>query len=127
MKIFIPADDESIKGDVSQSFGRAPYYCIYDTETKESSFINNSAADSPGGAGIKAAQILVDNKTVDGKEDIVITPRCGQNAAEVLIGADIKLYKSIEDSIENNIKAFNDGKLVLLEEIHSGHHNSGGR
>lgn len=31
------------------SFGRTPYYLIYDTNTKKSEFIDNSVATSPGG------------------------------------------------------------------------------
>jgi predicted Fe-Mo cluster-binding NifX family protein len=56
MRIAIPVDEKSIKTSVCQSFGRAPYFLIYDTDSKESKFIDNSAAASQGGAGIKAAQ-----------------------------------------------------------------------
>ena len=56
---------------------------------KEGTFIENSAANSEGGAGIKAAQNVVDSKA-----EILITPRCGQNAADVLQAADIKIYKT---------------------------------
>ncbi|NLM58994.1 MAG: dinitrogenase iron-molybdenum cofactor biosynthesis protein, partial [Clostridium sp.] len=51
MKIAIPVDEKSLESNVCVSFGRAPYYLIYDTETKESVFLDNSAAASTGGAG----------------------------------------------------------------------------
>jgi len=63
-------------------------FLIYDTETKESIFLDNGAAASTGGAGIKAAQTIVDNKV-----NALLTPRCGENAANVLKSADIKIYK----------------------------------
>jgi len=113
MRIAIPVDD----GSVCVSFGRTPYFMLYDTENNESSFINNSAANSQGGAGIKAAQIIVDNDA-----DILITPRCGQNAAEVLTAANVKIYKALNDSIEDNLTAFKNDKLKILTEIHSGFH-----
>lgn len=122
MKIAIPVDDKNMETNVYQSFGRTPYFLIYDTETKESVFIDNSAAASQGGAGIKAAQTIVDNKV-----SAIITPRCGENAAEVIKSADIKIYKTKDTSIRNNINAFNDGKLLLLEEIHAGFHNHEGK
>lgn len=122
MKIAIPVNDKYMEAGVCQSFGRAPYFLIYDTESKESAFLVNDAAASRGGAGIKAAQTIVDNKAI-----ALFTPRCGENAAEVLGTAGIKLYKTINDSIEDNIKAFMEDKLPLLEEIHSGFHNHGGR
>jgi len=62
MKIAIPVDEKSLESNVCVSFGRAPYFLIYDTETKESIFLDNGAAASTGGAGIKAAQTIVDNK-----------------------------------------------------------------
>lgn len=120
MKIVIPVNDKSIEAGVCQSFGRTPYFLIHDTETKGNTFLENDAARSRGGAGIKAAQTIVDNKV-----DAVIVPRCGENAAEVLRESDIKLYKTINESIEDNIKAYTDGKLELLDEIHEGFHNGG--
>ncbi|MDO0823455.1 NifB/NifX family molybdenum-iron cluster-binding protein [Desulfosporosinus nitroreducens] len=121
MKIAIPVDDKSTETSVSQSFGRTPYYLIYDTESKESVFLDNSAAASQGGAGIKAAQTIVDSKV-----SALLTPRCGENAADVLKAANIKLYKTVNASIQDNIDALNDGKLSLLEDIHPGFHGHGG-
>ena len=63
MKIAIPVDEKSLDSNVCVSFGRTPYFLIYDVDTKESVFLDNSAAASTGGAGIKAAQTIVDNKT----------------------------------------------------------------
>jgi predicted Fe-Mo cluster-binding NifX family protein len=55
----------------------------------------------------------------------MLTPRCGENAAEVLNAADIKIYKTNGSSIRDNIDAFIAGKLVILDEIHAGFHNHG--
>jgi predicted Fe-Mo cluster-binding NifX family protein len=118
MKIAIPVDD----GNICVSFGRTPYFMLYDTENNKSRFINNSAANSQGGAGIKAAQIIVDNNA-----DVLITPRCGQNAAEVLIAANVKIYKALNNSIEENLTEFKNDKLSILTEIHAGFHSDRGR
>jgi predicted Fe-Mo cluster-binding NifX family protein len=118
MKIAIPVDD----GNICVSFGRTPYFMLYDTENNKSRFINNSAANSQGGAGIKAAQIIVDNNA-----DVLITPRCGQNAAEVLIAANVKIYKALNNSIEENLTEFKNDKLSILTEIHAGFHGDRGR
>jgi predicted Fe-Mo cluster-binding NifX family protein len=115
MKVAIPVEDKFIESSVCQFFGRTPYFLIYNTESKESVFLNNSAAASQGGAGIKAAQTVVDSNV-----SALLTPRCGQNAAEVIKAANINIYKTINDSIKDNIDALNSGKLSLLEEIHTG-------
>ena len=44
MKIAIPIDEKDTNNLVSVSFGRAPYYLIYDTESKAAEYIENTAA-----------------------------------------------------------------------------------
>lgn len=122
MIIVIPAEDREITTNVCISFGRAPYFLIYDTQADKTDFIDNSAAASSGGAGIKAAQSIVDNKA-----EILLTMRCGENAAEVLKAGNIKIYKTIQGTAMDNIKAYIDGKLSLLDNIHPGFHNHGGK
>ena len=121
MKIAIPVDEKTLESNVCVSFGRTPYFLIYDVETKESIFIDNSAAASTGGAGIKAAQIIVDNKA-----SALLTPRLGENAADVLKPTEIKIYKTTTASAKDNIDAFIAGKLPLLDEFHAGFHGHGG-
>ena len=120
VKIAIPVNDKSMNSTICQSFGRTPYFLIYDTETKQGVLLDNSAAASQGGAGIKAAQTLVDNKA-----SVLLTPRCGENAAEVFKAANITIYKTMNDSINDNIDAVIDGRLALLQNIHAGFHNHG--
>lgn len=122
MRIAIPVDDKSLSSNVCISFGRTPYFLIYDTDSKKVEFLDNCAAASQGGAGIKASQALVDQKT-----NVIITPRCGENAANVLNGADIKVYKSVFGSAQKNIDEYSNGNLSVLTEIHPGFHNHGGR
>lgn len=121
MKLAIPVDEKSMETNVCVSFGRTPYFLIYDTETNECTFLDNSAAASTGGAGIKAAQAIVDNGA-----NVLLTPRCGENAANVLKAADIRLYKTTMARVMENINAFAAGKLPVLDEIHAGFHGHGG-
>ncbi len=120
MKIAIPVDEKNMETNVCISFGRTPYFLIYDTDTKEGIFLDNSAAESTGGAGIKAAQEIVDNKA-----DVLLTPRCGENSVNVLKAADIKIFKTEAVSAKDNIDAFIAGKLPLLNEVHAGFHGHG--
>lgn len=122
MKIAIPVDEKSLDSNVCVSFGRTPYFAIYDVDSKECTIIDNDAAASTGGAGIKAAQIIVDSGA-----DVLITTRLGENAVEVLKPADIKIYKSITGSVKDNIDGFIDGKLAILDKFHAGFHGVGGK
>ncbi|MDF1617479.1 NifB/NifX family molybdenum-iron cluster-binding protein [Petrocella sp. FN5] len=120
MKIVIPVDENNRETDVCISFGRTPYFWMHDTETKEDKFLINDAAESRGGAGIKAAQTIVDHKI-----DVLLTPRCGENAAEVLKAGDTKIYKTTGGTALENINAYLSGKLSELHEIHAGFHGHG--
>lgn len=122
MRIAIPVEDTNISGKVCPSFGRAPYFMVYDTNGEQTEFIENTAAKSPGGAGVKAAQIVVDQNV-----DALLTPRCGQNSADVMKTAGIEFFQTTGDSIPNNIEAYKNNTLLELKEIHEGFHNHGGK
>lgn len=114
-------NEQDIGSAVCPSFGRAPYFLLYDTEANKSGWIVNGAAQSPGGAGIAAAQILADNKA-----EALITPRCGENAEKVLRGANIAVYRSLDGTAKENIDALVSGQLSILAEFHAGFHGHGG-
>ena len=122
MKIAIPATANNIDSEVCPSFGRTEFFLIYNTNDQSNFFLDNSAATSQGGAGIRAAQILVDEHV-----DVLITPRCGENAASVLLEANIAIYKAAGNNLKDNISACEQGKLEMLNEIHPGLHNHGGK
>lgn len=115
MIIAIPVEEKNLNSKVCASFGRSPCFLIYDTEIGESRFIDNDAATKTGGAGIKAAQTIADNKA-----EVLLTPRLGENAAGVIESAGIRIYKTTEGSAKDNIDAYTGGKLSLLTEIHAG-------
>ena len=83
--------------------------------------MDNSAAAGLGGAGIKTAQNIADLKV-----HALITPRLGENAAEVLKAAGIAIYRSQSENVLENIEAMLSGKLPLLSQIHKGFHHHGG-
>lgn len=121
MRIAIPAEDKHMSAPVYQSFGRAPYFLLYNSITKESTFLDNSAVVSQGGAGIRAAQVIADNGT-----QVIIAPRCGENAEKVLRNAEVLVYKAVEGTLQHNIDEYFADKLNLLDEFHEGFHNHGG-
>jgi len=120
MKILIPTNSEKKSEGICVSFGRTPYFMIVDTVSGEESFIENEAANSSGGAGIKAAQAVVDSKV-----EAVLTPRIGKNSADVISASGIILYKSVSEDINENIQLLKDEKLEVLMDIHPGFHEHG--
>lgn len=111
MKIAIPVDEN--KKDVCITFGRAPYFLFAEDGKQE--ILENPAAQAQGGAGIKAAQFIVDQGA-----NVLLTVRCGQNANEVFQAADLKVYQTQGTDALENVSAFTEGKLAELTHFHAG-------
>lgn len=122
MKITIPVEENTLDAKVSSSFGRAAYFLIFDTQSDEARFIDNPAINSTGGAGILSAQTVV-----DAGADTLLTPRLGQNAADVIQDAGMQVFQSKEGTAKENIEACCAKTLKVLEEIHEGFHGHGNR
>lgn len=119
MRLAIPVLENKKETKISSSFGRSPYYLIYDMEDNTTQYILNSAKDAAGGAGIKASQIIIDQKA-----NVVITPQCGNNAYEVLKEAGIEVLESKGDVVDLNIIYFQNKKLIALTNIYPGLHGA---
>lgn len=117
MKIAIPVDEQNLESGVCPSFGRAPHFLFYNTNTKESYYLDNTAVASQGGAGIRAAQVIADHGA-----RVLLAPRCGENAEEVLRKSEVLVYKSIPGTAQQNIDAFIAEQLILLSDFHPGFH-----
>ena len=88
MKIVIPVDDKSMESCVGNSLGRSNYLLFYNTDTKETSYLDNRAVAGEGGAGVRVAQVVADKGT-----KAIITMQCGENAEKVLRRAEVLIYK----------------------------------
>ena len=60
MIIAIAASENHLKAIVDPHFGRCDWYCLYDTETKKSSFIENPVRYHQQQAGCDAALLLIE-------------------------------------------------------------------
>ena len=118
MKIAVPVNENKRDPAVAGIFGRAVWFLIYDKETGEMQILGNDAAKSTGGAGIQAAQTVLDSGA-----RVLLTPQCGENAAKVLLSGGVELFRSQPAlSAMSNIEAFLNGKLEKLLDVHEGYH-----
>jgi len=113
MKIAIPLDEN--RQDVCIVLARAPYFLF--REDGGDTVVENPAAQAQGGAGLQAAQFLVDSGV-----DVLVTVRCGQNAAEVFQESGMKIYKSENKAASDDLAALEAGKLSELTSFHGGYH-----
>ena len=118
MKIIVPVNED--RTSVCPSFGRAPLFSITDTANGSAEVVENKAAASEGGAGIRAAQTVLDLGA-----EALIAPRLGENAANVLRTAGVKLYGPKFDGVAANVGALLAGSLKPMTAIHPGFHHGG--
>ena len=78
MIIAIAANENHLKATVDPHFGRCNWYCIYDTETHKSSFIENPVRYYQEMAGCDAAELLVSKRI-----NLVIAGRFGSKVIDV--------------------------------------------
>lgn len=79
MKVVITALGDSIEALFDQHFGRAAYFCVWEESTGQVEFLPNSNKDDHHGAGIKAAERMVELKVAK-----VISGHFGPKAKDML-------------------------------------------
>jgi len=106
MKVAVSSSGNTLEDALDMRFGRADCFLVVDTETMTFTVIDNSARSNAGGAGIAAAQQVIDSGA-----EALITGQIGPNAMDVLKSTDITLYQGVRKSIYDNIVAFNQKTL----------------
>jgi len=104
MKIAISASGTTLDAEVDSRFGRCQCFIIADPETMDFEAIENSSAMAAGGAGIAAAQAIVEKGV-----KAVLTGNCGPNAHQVLVSAGIPIITGVSGKIEDVIKDYRAG------------------
>jgi len=113
MKIAISSMDENIEGNVSDVFGRCPYFIIAeikDNKIEKTETIKNKSIDQTSGAGVSTAQFVAEQDV-----KVVITGNVGPRALDVLSQFDIKIYSG-DGIIKEVLQEFIDGKLKEIKK-----------
>jgi predicted Fe-Mo cluster-binding NifX family protein len=110
MKIVVTAEGGDLDAPTSPRFGRCPTFVFVETETLACETMQNPAASASGGAGIQAAQFVVEQGA-----KAVLTGNVGPNAAEVLQAANIPIYLNGESTIRTAVEAFKAGRLIVAD------------
>jgi predicted Fe-Mo cluster-binding NifX family protein len=106
MKVCISSTKNDLNASVDPRFGRCQYFLFVDTETMHFEAVGNPAFTAGGGAGIQAAQAVV-NKGAN----VVITGNVGPNAFQALQAGGIKIVTGAQGSVKDVIERFNKGEL----------------
>lgn len=109
MIITLPTITSGEKSFISEKFGRCNFFYVYDTETGLGQVYTNAHKDDQGGAGIKAAEFVLNHKT-----DVLITPHVGEKTIAVLKTTDIKIFHSTSEIVKKNIESYLNNELEEL-------------
>ncbi len=121
MRLVIPANGADLDAPTSAIFGRCQTFIFVDPETLDFEALPNPALDAPGGAGVQAAQVVVQRGV-----GAVIAPSLGPNAFRVIEAAGIPAYRVQGATVREVIAAFNAGQLPRLETPGADHVGIGG-
>jgi len=112
MKIAITSQGEELTSEIDLRFGRAKYLIVADTETGMFTVHDNQLnLNAVQGAGIQTGQNIANLDVY-----AVITGNVGPNAFKTLNAANIKIFVSKGQKVEEAIDSYKAGKLQQVEQ-----------
>lgn len=106
MRIAVSSTGTELSSPVDERFGRCAYFVIFDDRSQKGTVIVNGSRNAPHGAGIQAAQLLVDRKV-----KMALSGHLGPKAQEVLDRAGIKAITGISGTVEEALESACQGRF----------------
>lgn len=125
MRIAVSSQGETLDAPASPVFGRCPTYLFVDPETMAFEVVPNPAMSQGGGAGIQAAQFVVNQGAA-----AVLSGNLGPNAFDVLQAAGVPGYLVSDGTVRQAVEAYKAGQLQPMAgpnvRAHAGMRGGGG-
>ena len=106
MKICVTATAGDLNAQVDPRFGRSQYFVFVDSDTMAFEAMLNEAIAAPGGAGIQAAQTVLNRGG-----NVVISGNIGPNAFQVLSTAGVKIATGAYGTVKEAVEMYKAGRL----------------
>lgn len=112
MKIAASTNNGGMDDTVTEMFGRTGSFTVVEVEGNETGSVEviQHTGARGGGAGIVAAQTLVDKGV-----DILLTGRVGPNAMQALSSSKIRIYQASGMKVEEAVKKLMQNELQEIE------------
>ena len=108
MRIAIPVNEESIDAPVCVSFGRAPYFLLYNSITKETDYLDNNAVAASGGAGAAGEHVAVIANTLRRLDEML------QGLLKFSRPEELKLWSAIRVEQTNCSSSIGSGRWMIF-------------
>jgi predicted Fe-Mo cluster-binding NifX family protein len=111
MILIITSKQKQIDSPVEERFGRSEWFIQIDTETKQWEVFANPGINRSGGAGVAAAQFIIDQQA-----SAVISGSFGPNAESALRAANIAMYvfPNPNITVEEALDSYQQDNLALM-------------
>ncbi|HOP08958.1 MAG TPA: NifB/NifX family molybdenum-iron cluster-binding protein [Candidatus Methanofastidiosa archaeon] len=106
MKIAFSTSGSTKEDEIDPRFGRCNNFIVYDEDNGTFETFQNEGSLSSGGAGIKAAQTIIDRGV-----DVVITGNVGPNAFSAMSAAGIEVHVGASGKISGALDKFRSGAM----------------
>jgi predicted Fe-Mo cluster-binding NifX family protein len=121
MKVCVSATSSSLDAQLDPRFGRCVYFIIADPQTLQFEAVSNESKDATGGAGIQAAQQIVNKGAT-----VVITGNVGPNAFQALSAANVEIITGACGTIKEVLEQYKRGELKKTDAPTVGDHSGTG-
>ena len=112
MKIAISSTGSSLDDQIDPRFGRCTYFILIDPETMEYETIPNQNVDATSGAGISAAQLVIDKGAT-----VVLTGNLGPKAANVFDSSGTKIVTGVSGQVGEAIRLYAQSKDLSRQAL----------
>jgi predicted Fe-Mo cluster-binding NifX family protein len=109
MRVVVSAGGRDLDSAVSPNFGRCPYFIFVSTDTMQTEAVHNPAAETTGGSGVQAAQLVASRGA-----QAVLTGAVGPNAFSALQATGIPVFKTPGGTVRATVQAYLTGQLTRL-------------
>ncbi|RCV64640.1 putative Fe-Mo cluster-binding protein, NifX family [Methanophagales archaeon] len=122
MNVCVTATAGDLNAQVDPRFGRCQYFVFVDPDTMAIETMPNDAIAVSGGAGIQAAQTVVDKGV-----EALISGNMGPNAFQVLSAAGVKVVTGAYGTVKEAVEMYKTGTLSETDAATvSAHAGTGG-
>lgn len=113
MKIAVCSQSNTVQSSVDSRFGRAAFFAVYDEDTNEWEFMENSQnLQAAQGAGVQAAQTIV-----DADADVLIAANIGPKAIAALNAAGVAVFAAnAAKTIQQAVADYRAGQLTQIQQ-----------
>jgi predicted Fe-Mo cluster-binding NifX family protein len=122
MKIAISSSGKTLDSPLDPRFGRCAWFLVIDPADMRYEAFDNQSAAQGSGAGIQAAQFLVDKNVA-----AVVTGHVGPNAVQTLSAAGIEIFAEQQGTVKEVVERYkNDGLNSTAQSTVGRHFGTGG-